>query len=93
MKNMLSLEAFADWCRGQKGVFSPYDETGNAAARYYKTLGMGFERDNYVDTWDEFDKRWPIAKKLTWLMARAGWENCGGLTPYGRLANFVEQYV
>lgn len=88
-KNALSLEAFTDWCWGKTGVYSAYDETGNAGASYYKTLGLKFEYDYNVDAYERFNKKWSVATKITWAMKRVSYDGCGGLTSYARLASFL----
>lgn len=56
MKNMLSLEAFADWCETQppEETYNFIDASDCAAARYLKSIGVY----PYVLYSDQLPKGW-----------------------------------
>ena len=90
-KNMLSLASFAEWCRTKKGVFSAYG-SDSAAHEYFRSLGLEFRLTHEIDAFGPFEKDWPFATQIEWLMTRASYESCGALVAYQRLAMWAEAH-
>lgn len=91
-KNMLTLEAFADFCRAQKGVFSAYG-SDSAAHKFFASLGLEYKPTHRVDAWAPFSKRWSLATKIEWLMERASYDSCGALISFQRIAAFATAHA